>query len=308
MKKSKILPLILLLVLALALFFAYKVMIGTQESGTPSASTGDEVTMILDRISDDVRALRYTAGGETLSFTHAASSADWVLEDQPVFPLDQTTVASMASAISTIGVYRTLDTGDTGAYGFDAPACTVYVRYSDGEEHSYAIGALNSVTGNRYFKDLDTGVVYMISPALLPYFQYSLSDLFVYDTLPTDIDVSYISAVTLGASVTEDAEKIEEIYNNFLRLTPTRYADWSGTEEAKAAYGIGADALSLSYKRAVSVTDTAGATITSRIPADYTVTFGTPDEEGRIPYCLSGSDVIYLADAAIYEAIAAVFG
>ncbi len=308
MKKSKLLPLVLLLALALGLFLAYKVMIGTQNSGTPSASTGDEVTMILDRVSDDARALRCTVNGETLSFTHAASAADWILEDSPAFPLDQTTVGAMASAISTIGVNRTLDTGDTGEYGFDDPACSVYIRYSDGEEHSYAIGALNPVSGNRYFKDLDTGVVYMISPALLPYFQYTLSDLFVYDTLPTDIDVAYISSAALNASVTEDAEQIETIYNNFLRLAPSRYADWSGTEEAKAAYGIGAAALSLSYKRAVSVTDTAGATITSRIPADYTVTFGTPDAEGRIPYCLSGSDVIYLADAAIYEAIAAVFG
>ena len=57
----------------------------------------------------------------------------------------------------------------------------------------------------------------------------------------------------------------------------------------------------------MTITDTSGNESTSRIPATYTIVFGTPADDG-VPYQLPGSGVIYLTDADVYEAIAALFG
>ncbi len=306
MNKKKLLPLLGLLVLVLALFIGYKA-VQSATLGTPAETTaaGGEVTMILERTSSEVRSLSYTVGGETITLLCPAASADWKVDGEGAFPLNQETARRMAAAISSIGVYRTLDGGDTGVYGFDTPACTVRVLFADGEAHAYAIGDVNSASGNRYLKDLDTGAVYTISPALLPYFQYTLTDLFVYDTLPDDIEAAYVTSAALDGRESADADDIAAVYEAFTGLRPVKYADWSGTDEAAAAWGIGASTLTISYKRAVTVTDTSGGESTSRIPASYTVVFGTP-QDGRIPYRLPGSGVIYLADAAVYESIAAV--
>ena len=72
-------------------------------------------------------------------------------------------------------------------------------------------------------------------------------------------------------------------------------------------YGIGESYMKIDYKRAVTVTDTSGAENTTRIAASYTVRFGKVTEEGKVPYVIEGSNVIYLTDAADLDQIANCF-
>jgi len=306
-KNPLILPLVLIVLIA-GLFVVYKVMDAQSTvPGTDTGTTAADVTMILQRDVGEVRALAYTYGGETNSFTWNMNTGAWTVDGQESFPLIQETVSTMAAAISSIGVYRTLDTGDTGAYGFDSPAASVTVTFADGASHSFAIGDANSMSGYRYFKDLASGTVYTISPALLPYFQVTLADLFSYGTLPTDIEASYITAVTLNRAGTEkttsDPDAAQALLTRFQLLKPMEYADYSGTDAAMEKYGIGESYMKIDYKRAVTVTDTSGAENTTRIAASYTIRFGRVTEEGKIPYCIEGSDVIYLTDAADLDQI-----
>lgn len=305
-KNPLILPLVLIVLIA-GLFVVYKVMDTQNSTPAPDAGTSAAVTMILERDVSEVRALSYTYAGETNSFTWNSSLGAWTVDGKEAFPLVQETVSTMAAAISSIGVYRTLDTGDTGVYGFDAPAAEMTVTFADGAAHSFAVGDVNSMSGYRYFKDLASGTVYTIAPALLPYFQVTLADLFSYDTLPTDIDASYITSVTLNRAGTEkttsDPDAVQALLTRFQLLKPMEYADYSGTDAAMEKYGIGESYLKIDYKRAVTVTDTSGAENTTRIAASYTVRFGKVTEEGKLPYTIDGSDVIYLTDAADLDQI-----
>lgn len=312
-KNPLLLPLALTAAIAV-LFIVYKMMDANNQYASTQSTTADSaasVTMILERDVSDVRALSYTWDTESGSFHWNTTSGAWEYDDDPSFPLVQDTVSYMAAAISSIGVYRTLDTGDTGDYGFDTPAATVSVSFADGESHAYAIGDLNAMSGYRYLKDLDTGTVYTIAAALLPYFQVSRADLFTYDALPTDIESSYITKIALTTPLntreTTDSDVTKQLYTKFQLLKPMEYADYSGTDEAKERYGIGAASMEISYKRSVSVTDSSGNETTTRIAASYTVLFGDITDDGKIPYMIGDSTVIYLADATVWDSIESCF-
>ncbi len=315
-KKKKTSPILMPLILVGAiavLFLVYKVIDAQNQKNLVNNITSDEtdVTMILERAAEDITAVGYCWNGEDNSFTWNSRTGLWELDGAKNFPLQQEPITTMAGALASIGVYRTLEDGDSGLYGFDSPEAEVRISFKDGVTKRFAIGDLNTVSGNRYFKDLDSGAVYTIAAALLPYFQYTLEDLFSYASLPTDIEASYIDSVTLSMNGTEkkitDTEKTKSFYTKFQLLTPSEYADWSGSDEALTKYGIGEGSLTISYKKAVTVTDTSGNSNTTRIASTYKVRLGKTTAEGKIPYMIDGSDVIYLTDAADLDMIAELF-
>ncbi len=313
-KKTSPILMPLLMVGVIAVFFLIYKVVDAQNRNNAAAnipSDTSDVTMILERTAEEIVSVGYKWKEEENSFTWNARTGLWELNSAKKFPLAQEPITAMASALAQIGVYRTLEDGDSGLYGFDSPEAEVSISFTDGTTSRFAIGDLNTVSGYRYFKDLSSGTVYTISAALLPYFQYTLEDLFAYASLPADIDASYIDSVTLSRNGKEqtitDSEKTQSFYTKFQLLTPSEYADWSGTEEAQKKYGIGEGSLSISYKKAVTVTDTSGNSNTTRIASTYKVRFGKTTEEGKIPYLIDGSDVIYLTDAADLDMIAEVF-
>ncbi len=311
-KNGKIVTLVILCAVVVLLFVAYKMIDAQNDTPAVPSDTGDDVIMVIDRASADVASITYrVADGETYTFNCNATTGVWSYADEVHFPLNQTTVSAMASAICRIGAYRHLEDGDTGAYGFDAPALTVSVKYTDGAAYNYALGDVNTASGYRYFKDLDTGAVYTIAATLYGYFDYTLDELFVYDTLPADIEADYITSVTLadGTGTTEitDADGIAAVYAAYTALAPTAYADVYADAEESAAYGIGSLTLTVAYKREVAISNDSGGTSTTRIPVTFTVSFGDSAEDGRVYYKLSESDVVYLAEAETVNALLDAF-
>lgn len=304
-------PLILIVAIA-ALFIVYKVMDAQNQPISTETGNASDVTMILERDVATVKSIAYSWNGETNSFTWNTSTGAWYCDSDKSFPLLQDPLTTMANAAAAIGVYRTLEEGDNGSYGLQNPTLEFTITFLDGESHSFAIGDVNPVSGYRYLLEKDTGKVHTINPALLPYFQYSLADLFAYDELPTDIELNYLSSAVLkdasGEKKTEDADKLKSLFTRFQLLKPMQYADWSGSDAAAEKYGIGASTLTLHYKRAAAVTDTSGNEITTRISTSYTVRFGNVQSDGRIPYMIGKSHVIYLTDAADLDTIADCFG
>lgn len=308
-KKNKALPFIVIVALIAVLFVVYKVL-SAQNTPAVDETVNNDVEMIIDRPVEEVSRVSYRILDEKeLTFAFNSATGLWSLTDDTSYPLDQQTVQYMAAAICSIGVYRTLEGGDTGVYGFSDPLCTISVTYTDGAKYNYAIGDRNSNSGNYYFKDLDRGKVYTVSEQLIPYFSYTLEDLFVYETLPTDISTEYITSVTLAqgekSSKTEDADKCAAAYELFTTLTPTQYADWHTDDATQKKYGMGESALTIAYKKSVTVSDASGNENKTRVASTYKVTFGKPTDDGYIPYSLGTSKVIYLADAKILTDLAA---
>ena len=315
-KTSKVLLPAVMLAIAMALFIAYLALSGEDlpSDNTGTVDTTNDVHVIVQKDAATVTELAYTLrGAEKLAFTYNANTYAWTYAADPAYPLSGDYLDSMAAAISYIGVYRTLETGDTGVYGFEDPAVTVDVLYTDGIHHRYAIGDQNNMTGYHYFKDLNTGTVYTIDPALLPYFEVSLEDMFAWDTIPDSIEEPYITSLSLegeGAKnslsdLADDAK--EDIYAALKALTPTDCADWSGSEDALTSYSIGDTTVTIHYRRQVTSADESNNEITTRVAASYPIRFGTITSDGKVPYVLPSSHVIYLADAACLRAFTSLF-
>ncbi len=297
-KYGKIVGLAALIAVVLALLIIYRVLLG-QETNIPAdtGSSDTDVIMIVNRKAADVSALSYSRGETEYAFTRHPTTGVWSYADDTTFPLNQTPVSTMAAAVAAIGVYRELGE-DTGVYGFEDPALTFSVSYTDGAALTYAVGDLNSATGNRYLKDMDAGLVYTVFPSLLDCFTYTIEDMLLFDTLPADIEMDYITKITLNAGdeskeITDEAG-ITELYGLFTTLAPSEYADWYADEDEKAAFGIGSLTLTVDYKRTAAVADESSATSASRVPATYTVRFGDTTEDGKVYYTLGKSDIVYL--------------
>ncbi len=308
-KHSKSLPFLIITAVIIALFIGYKILSEASKDAPVEEPVNDSVEMIIDRDPSEVVGLSYKIyGQEELSFAYNAAVSAWRLSDDSSFPLNQETVGHMAAAISSIGVFRTLETGDTGGYGFSNPTAEITVKYTNGDRFSYAVGDLNPATGNLYFKDLGTGSVYTISAGLLPYFEYELRDLFVYDKLPDDIQREYITSVvlTVGKDKKElkNADEIEKVFDLFNRLAPDDFLDWKTDDATKTKYGMGKAVLTINYRRAVEATDTSGATMSTRVAATYSVTFGETQklsDGSATPYSVGTSGVIYRTPADTYS-------
>lgn len=283
----------------------------TDEDSTAGNDTSSSIAVIHEKDASSITYLSYTMGeGSELSFSR--EDGKWTYVGDPKYPLTSDCLDSMAAVVSYIGVYRTLDNGDTGVYGFDTPSLTFYAEYYDGSNCYYAVGDQNPMTGYLYLKDLDAGTVYTVDPAILPYFEFTLEDMFAFDTLGGDIEKDYITSIAWTDGETKTLEsptetQAETIYAAYQTLAPTTPADWSGTEDALAEYGIqNGAALTIHYRRAVTSADESGNELTTRVASSYTIRLGT-EMDGKIPYQLPGTTVIYFADSDAIAPLLALF-
>ena len=308
-----LLPIVMLAIMA-CLLAGYVLLSGNtpaDEDSTAGNDTQSSITVIHEKDASTITCLSYTIG-ENSELSFSRDGGKWTYTTDPKYPLMSDCLDSMAAVVSYIGVYRTLDGGDTGVYGFDTPSLTFYAEYYDGSNCRYAIGDQNSMTGYLYMKDMDSGTVYTVDPAILPYFEFSIDDMFAYDTLGGDIEKDYITSVTWEDGESKILEspteaQAETIYAAYQALTPTTPANWSGTEDALTAYGIldGA-AVTIHYRRAVTSADESGNELTTRVASSYTIRFGT-ESDGMIPYQLPGTSVIYLVESDTISPLFALF-
>jgi len=307
-KKKWIAPVVLCGILAV-LLVAYTSLAAAnrkaEEEALAAAEAGDETEIIAEYDPAAAEAISCTVNGETLSFEKDGGT--WYYTGDRKFPLNQTAVESMAAAISTIGVSRSIDEGEAADYGLDEPAYTITVRYSGNVQREYRIGDRNSFNGEYYF--MTGSRIYMIADGLLAYFDYTLDDLMVKDAYPTDIETDYITSVTLRTGedtvTVQDAAEISDLYTYVRQLNFASAADYY-TENPAEEYGIdGTRGITVDYKKAVVTTGADGTETSTRISTAYHIYFGDTAEDGSVYYAPKGSSLVYTMDGGLYENILA---
>lgn len=308
-KNNKYVPLVALLVALVALFAVYKALSSSndrkeaEEAALEAAENAD--IMIAEYDYTTMTALSYRRNGEDkLDFLVSGSS--WVYKDDENFPLDQTTVAKMASAIAQIAVKCTVDEGEAADYGLDEPAYEISVKYSDGTKCEYKIGNYNSFNSAYYF--MADGDMYMIASGLLSYFNYTLDDLMVLDTVPYSdwSDTSYVNFVTVKngdeENKLEDEGAIEALVDIVSSLSTSSCVDYYTEDEEKAQYGLdGSCGVSINYKKAKTSTDADGNETTVYLDTGYSVEIG--ESNGEYYFMLQGSSITYPLDSETAEEI-----
>ncbi len=313
-KKNKYIPLIVLLIFIVVMAAAYTMLSSANDKKeaeqAAEEAAANAVEMIAEYDYTTLTELSYRRDGYDPVELHVVNGL-WQMKFDEHFPVNQQIVASMASAISSIGIKNHVTEGSPADYGLEPAAYTIEVTYANGVSHQYRIGDYNSFGGGAYYFMMD-GAMYTIPTGLTSYFDYTEIDLLQLETMPTDIEQDYINSITVtvdGAEkVINDANGIAALFDIFNDITLTECADYYTDETERAeTYGLdGSDRIVISYKRAVTSTDANGNPTTNRLDTSYTFLFGADAGHDEAYYgSPEKSTMAYLVNAETAEKIAA---
>ncbi|MDD4773504.1 MAG: DUF4340 domain-containing protein [Eubacteriales bacterium] len=306
MKKNR--PAILFFIIALTALLIVIYAVAAPKMRQPDAVTEETTVMLADFKPADITALAYTKENLTLSFVY---DNIWYLEDDRGFPLDQEKVSGMSGAISSIPMSRSFAAGEISESdsGLANPAYTIVVSYAGGTNITYHIGNYNSFNNNYYFSIEGDDSVYMIASGLSVYFDYTLLELAVFDTLPT-LTVDAISSYDVVNPVTSfnvtDSDMLE-------KLTALYFDDcvaYKPDAQTLESFGLSdsAPAMTVHYTLVqVIATEDGSITSTAGIPVDYDMTFrvgSRVENDDTLRYVMyNDSPLIYTMDAATLETL-----
>ncbi len=313
-KYSKYTMLIILLVFVAVLSIAYRALSASNDKKeaqqAAEEAAANAVQMIAEYDASNATELSYKRPDED-PIAFYISGATWYLKADDNFPLNQTPVTAMASAISSIGVKSEITDGEAANFGLEEPEYLINVTYADGTSHEYRIGDYNSFDGGSYYFMAD-GAIYTISSGLSIYFDYELDDLLQLDSMPTDIEQDYITGITVmyeGREKTiDDVNGIAALFDIFGDLSLTTCSDYYSDEAERAElYNIdGSSGITISYKRAVTTTDANGNETTNRLDTAYTFLFGSSSGHDEGYYAApEKSTIVYVVDAETVDKIIA---
>lgn len=147
-------------------------------------SQTEETTEVFSVDSSEVVSIKFLIDKKEVVFKK--DGENWVKEDETEFPVDQDTITSAVSTISSVTAGRVLtDVESTAEYGLDNPTNTITVTTEDGEETVLKIGSENESVSQYYVeKDEDGDTVYLIDTSYVEPFINTLYDYAEGETFP----------------------------------------------------------------------------------------------------------------------------
>lgn len=318
MKKRK--KTLLLLIIMLAVVAAgFAIVLSVNNNNEPEEADVQNAPL-LGISEEDITALSYTYEGSSLSFERGENG--FALSGEPDFPLDQSIVENMLSALCGATASREIDPeAELSEYGFDDSAISVEIDAADGSK-TLSLGGKNGQTGMLYAM-LD-GRVYATEASLRSAFERGLNELIRMDGLPDieSISKAEVKAADGGFSIEyieesgeaffsksynyyySDSERshsaletseAESWISRIKSLSPVRCDMWNPNAAAVSARGLDEPVgVEIEYENA-----NGGGSIS--------VYFGSrfEDEDGRAyRYMMfGGSDMIYVVNADTADAI-----
>ena len=262
-KKTVITAVALLLVLA-GLIVGYKLLKDKNERDE-AAKQEEEVEQaisVTDFDTEKMTSLSYKNEKGEVALTKTA--AGWVLEDDPLFPIDTAKADNMANALSGLGAKREITSADESEFGFDSPTLTVSGEWKDGAV-SLTVGAKNDFSNTYYLRDEGTGKIYLVESGFESVFDYAKNDLLKLDEFPEIDNTKAVSLKIRDADGNEseitDPEVLPDAASVFKRLTFSSdnviYA--SDDEIASLGFSTSGPYAELAYKKSVTVSNEDGS-------------------------------------------------
>lgn len=221
-----------------------------------SDNNSEETTsteMIADFKSGDIEKMSYVYKGGSdeeiaLKFRYVYSTGKWLLDTDSNFPLNQTMLQNMASAIVSIPMERRIDRGEItlSDAGLDNPTLSVTVQYAFGDI-TYSLGNYNSFSSAYYLSVSGDDNIYMTkSPLISTFFYdlYELADLYTIPMLTADNVLSY--DVELADSVQTYSDTAHIAYLSALSVYSA--VDYNPDDATLAKYVLDGSMPSLKIK------------------------------------------------------------
>ena len=192
MKKYK--SLIILLAVLVVLVVAYVVTGQLKKKSAEKRKRREtELQCLICRISPQFSIRN---GTDTMSFIK--EDGTWYSESDKEFPLQQSSLKTMAETFGTLSANRELTDGDTLAdYGLEEPQYTITLKNADGEEQNIYIG---NAAGEDYYMTVgDKEKIYTVDYSVVNAMNFDLDSMLQKETFPS-IGSDNIKKVTITKS------------------------------------------------------------------------------------------------------------
>lgn len=314
---------ITILSVILAILSAALVIVLAMKYRESRNNTTDPAAHQSGQISSDAvySTLTYYNGSATLSFSHDEEGA-WIWDGDPDFPLDDTTLTSILTTLSSLTPQQVLSDPEAPEnYGLDDPAATFTAEGKDGTL-SLTFGKSTTDGKSRYTMiNGDPSTLYIFPGTLLEYLKIPIYDMMTLPELPEltpknllTISIQGPSAqeqegvLTVlsalrennageatwrydGANITDDPV-LAALLQDLSDLTVKRCVDYRPSKEAVSICGFDHPAASVTIT--YHTQGGAGQTFSMNVGIQ------TPDQSGR--YVRIGADsTIYLIETELLD-------
>ena len=249
-----------------------------------SEEESEESTSVFTASADDIKSLAFMVDDTETTFEKKDDS--WVKKDDTDFPVNQSTLDSAASSVTSVESGRVLeDVDDLAEYGLDSPANTIKIvtksEDEDGDDTTTTlyVGDENSSTSQYYVrKDDDEKTVYLVDSSCVEPFTKTLYDYAQMEDFPAisgtdtitkisadgnnsyelkkDADTSVWSVSANGEEDKADSATVSSLVSSFGSMAYNSMADYKCEDKSKYGLDKPYSTITIDYQEEAETTDT----------------------------------------------------
>ena len=272
-----------------------------------SEAESEENTSVFTASADDIKSLDFMVDDAETTFEKKDDS--WVKKDDTDFPVNQSTLDSAASSVTSVESDRVLeDVDDLAEYGLDSPANTIKIvtksEDEDGDDTTTTlyVGDENSSTSQYYVrKDDDEKTVYLVDSSCVEPFTKTLYDYAQMEDFPAisstdtitkisvdgdnsyelkkDADTSVWSVSANGEEDKADSATVSSLVSSFGSMAYDSMADYKCEDKSKYGLDKPYSTITVDYQEEAETSDDNAETSDSETPNSTETTDTSEDTQ-----------------------------
>ena len=292
-KTVKMILAVAVLTVCCGAYAGVKTYVSHQEQKESEAES-EENTSVFTASADDIKSLDFMVDDTETTFEKKDDS--WVKKDDTDFPVNQSTLDSAASSVTSVESDRVLEDVDNLAeYGLDSPANTIKIvtksEDEDGDDTTTTlyVGDENSSTSQYYVrKDDDEKTVYLVDSSCVEPFTKTLYDYAQMEDFPAisstdtitkisvdgdnsyelkkDADTSVWSVSANGEEDKADSATVSSLVSSFGSMAYNSMADYKCEDKSKYGLDKPYSTITVDYQEEAETSDDNAETSDSETP------------------------------------------
>ena len=292
-KTVKMILAVAVLAVCCGAYAGVKTYVSHQEQKESEAES-EENTSVFTASADDIKSLDFMVDDTETTFEKKDDS--WVKKDDTDFPVNQSTLDSAASSVTSVELDRVLEDVDNLAeYGLDSPANIIKIvtksEDEDGDDTTATlyVGDENSSTSQYYVrKDDDEKTVYLVDSSCVEPFTKTLYDYAQMEDFPAisstdtitkisvdgdssyelkkDADTSVWSVSANGEEDKADSATVSSLVSSFGSMAYNSMADYKCEDKSKYGLDKPYSTITVDYQEEAETSDDNAETSDSETP------------------------------------------
>lgn len=305
-KTVKMILAVAVLAVCCGAYAGVKTYVSHQEQKESEAES-EEKTSVFTASADDIKSLDFMVDDTETTFEKKDDS--WVKKDDTDFPVNQSTLDSAASSVTSVESDRVLeDVDDLAEYGLDSPANTIKIvtksEDEDGDDTTTTlyVGDENSSTSQYYVrKDDDEKTVYLVDSSCVEPFTKTLYDYAQMEDFPAisstdtitkisvdgdnsyelkkDADTSVWSVSANGEEDKADSATVSSLVSSFGSMAYNSMADYKCEDKSKYGLDKPYSTITVDYQEEAETSDDNAETSDSETPDSAETTDTSEDTQ-----------------------------